>query len=54
MLNSNQAFLLVQTLKSAPQRALTLGVKAEKTGKKKKFQSAPSYFKMLNLMGLVH
>jgi hypothetical protein len=29
MFNSNQALLLVQTLKSAPQKGFTLGVKAE-------------------------
>jgi hypothetical protein len=41
MFNPNQAFLLVQKLKSAPKGLfLTLGVKAEI--EKKSFQSAPS------------
>jgi len=40
MFNSNQALLLVQTLKSAPQKGFTLGVKAEI---EKTFQSAPGY-----------
>jgi hypothetical protein len=34
MLNSNQAFLLVHKLKSAPQGDFTLGVKEKKTGEK--------------------
>jgi hypothetical protein len=38
MLNSNQAFLLVHKLKSAPQGAFTLGVKGgKKKNRKKKF-----------------
>jgi len=43
MFNPNQAFLLVQKLKSAPRAFLTLGLKAEKNLKKKKksFQICP-------------
>jgi hypothetical protein len=42
MFNSNQAFLMVQNLKSAPPpKVFTLGVKAEI--EKTYFQSAPTY-----------
>jgi hypothetical protein len=40
MFNPNQAFLLVQKLKSAPRKDFTLGVKAEL--EKNSFQSAQS------------
>jgi len=50
MFNSNQAFVLVQKLNSAP-RAFTLGVKAEI--EKKSFQSAPKLLINAQLYGLV-